>query len=213
MLPSSKYPKKLTVGIDEVGCGCLAGPVVAAGVIWPSYLHDDYSLQINDSKKLSKKKRYLLRDYITDNAIDWYISFIDNNIIDDINIYNARIKAYHNILDNLNVVPEQILIDGTLFKEYTNRFSEIIPYECIISGDNKYQNIAAASILAKCARDSYMKKLCKKYPNYGWHTNMGYSTKQHIKSIKKHGISPYHRKTFGICKSFYSDCLLSSDSE
>ena len=195
----------IEVGIDEVGRGCLCGPVYAAAVILPNKFPDDIYLQIKDSKKLSKKKRVMLSEYIKKNALDWSVGFVKAAEIDDINILQASFKAMHNALDNLEkVVPDHILVDGHMFKPYYHPKSEdFISHNCIIEGDNKFLSIAAASILAKEARDEYMLKLHNKHDylkKYGWDKNKGYATKQHRMAILEHGITKYHRQTFGICK-------------
>jgi ribonuclease HII len=198
------YSDKLEVGIDEVARGCLAGPVFTAAVIWPKDLDCNIQNQIKDSKKLSRKKRHILREYIECNAIDFAVSFKDNTIIDNYNILNATHMSMHDTLDKLNVVPELILVDGNSFKPYYYN-NDIIDHTCIIEGDNKYLPIACASILAKEYHDDYIKKLIddeEQLKKYDWENNMCYGTKKHIDAIKKYGISKYHRKTFGICSKF-----------
>ena len=189
----------LEVGIDESGAGPLAGPLYAAGVILPTECPDDEYIDlwnmINDSKKVSPKKREMLYDYIKFVAIDYSIVSIDEKVIDDINILQARFKAYHKLIDELNIKPSLILMDGDKFKEYPG-----IPHKCILKGDTKYKNIAAASILAKVERDKYMIDLHEKYPLYLWNSNKGYGSKQHINAIKENGLTPYHRRSF--CKNF-----------
>ena len=198
------YSDKLEVGIDEVARGCLAGPVFTAAVIWPKDLNCDIQNQIKDSKKLSRKKRKLLREYIEANAIDFSVSFKDNTIIDDYNILNATHMAMHSALDNLNVVPEFILVDGNSFKPYYYE-NDLIEHVCIIEGDNRYLSIACASILAKEYHDEYIENLLENdsdLKKYDWENNMCYGTKKHMDAINKYGITKYHRKTFGICKNF-----------
>jgi len=175
-------------GIDEAGRGPLAGPVYAAAVILP---HDFDLPELNDSKKLTEKKRYELRKKIEDTATDFAIASVSNEEIDKINILNATFKAMHMAIEKLKITPEHLLIDGNRFKPYKN-----IPFTCIVKGDGKYANIAAASILAKTYRDDYMVDLAKKYPEYGWDTNKGYGTKKHLEAIEKYGITPHHRKSF-----------------
>ena len=196
---------EIEVGIDEVGRGCLSGPVYAAAVILPKKFEDDIYLEIKDSKKLSKKKRAMLAEYIKKNALDYGIGIVKPAEIDDINILQASFKAMHNALDNLTkVAPEHILVDGNLFKPYyCKKSDEFLTHECVIEGDNKYFSIAAASILAKEARDQYMIDLHNKYEHlqkYGWDKNKGYATKQHRTAILEFGVTKYHRHTFGICK-------------
>ena len=181
---------KLECGIDEAGRGCLAGPVTAAAVILkPEFKHE----LIDDSKKLNKISRENLSKIIKENSIAYSIEFINPKIIDEINILNASILAMHKCIKNLSVKPEFLIIDGNRFKNYKD-----IPHETIIKGDEKYLNIAAASILAKHARDNFMNKISKKFPSYYWFKNKGYPTKQHRKSIKEYGITKYHRKSFKL---------------
>ena len=188
---NAQYQFKLReAGCDEVGRGCIAGPVVAAAVILPPDYKNKF---IIDSKKISHKKRKELGQEIIDNAISWSISEVSNNKIDEINILNASILAMHRALDKLKVRPEFIIVDGNKFRPYNK-----ISHECIIKGDNKFQNIAAASILAKNYRDDLMKNLSIKYNKYSWESNFGYPTKKHRYSIKKYGTTRYHRKSFKL---------------
>ena len=198
------YSNQLEVGIDEVARGCLAGPVFTSAVIWPKDLDCEYENEIKDSKKLSRNKRHLLREYIECNAIDFSIGYKDNTIIDKYNILNATHMAMHDALDNLNIVPELILVDGNSFKPYYHN-NDIIEHTCIIGGDNSYLPIACASILAKEYHDDYIKNLIEtdvELNKYDWLNNMCYGTKKHIDAIKYYGISKYHRKTFGICSNY-----------
>ncbi len=190
MLNTQYQYKLVEAGCDEVGRGCIAGPVVAAAVILPP---DYKNKSIIDSKKLSHKKRKEVGQEIIDNATSWSISEVSNNKIDEINILNASILAMHRSLDKLKVRPEFIIVDGNKFKPYRK-----ITHECIIKGDNKFQNIAAASILAKNYRDDLMKNLSIKYDMYSWESNFGYPTKKHRDSIKKYGTTKYHRKSFKL---------------
>lgn len=178
----------IEAGVDEVGRGCLAGPVVAAAVILPKNINIE---GLNDSKKLNENQRELLKIEILKNAVCYAIAEIDNHQIDKINILNASFLAMHNALDALTLTPEMILVDGNRFKPY-----KFIPYQCIIKGDGKFQSIAAASILAKCYRDDLMKTLSKTFGHYGWEHNMGYPTRLHYEGIKKYGITEFHRKTY-----------------
>tara|TARA_B100001113_G_scaffold186590_1_gene152866 strand:- start:818 stop:1417 length:600 start_codon:yes stop_codon:yes gene_type:complete len=190
MLKSKFTDYKLECGIDEAGRGCLAGPVTAAAVILkPEFKHE----LIDDSKKLNKISRENLSKIIKENSIAYSIEFINPKIIDEINILNASILAMHKCIKNLSVKPEFLIIDGNRFKNYKD-----IPHETIIKGDEKYLNIAAASILAKHARDNFMDKISKKFPSYYWFKNKGYPTKQHRESIKEYGITKYHRKSFKL---------------
>ena len=196
----------LQAGIDEVARGCLAGPVYAAAVIWPNEFDDeDNKIILRDSKKLSKKKRAILRDYIEENAIDFSVAFETNEVVDKINILKATHQAMHKAIRNLNVKPDELLVDGNLFTTYFDEFGDIIPHECFIKGDDKFQSISAASILAKVYHDEYIEKLVDENPElevYDWKSNMCYGTKKHIDAIKTHGLSKYHRKTFGICREY-----------
>jgi ribonuclease HII len=190
MLKSSFTKDKIEAGCDEVGRGCLAGPVVAAAVILPKkYKHN----LLTDSKQLSKEQRILLEVDIKRDAISWAIAEVNNDEIDEINILNASFKAMHLAIDKLNELPELLLIDGNRFNPYKN-----LPFQCIVKGDSNYLSIAAASILAKIYRDKLMAVLHKQYPVYGWNTNVGYPTIEHRKGIMKFGITPYHRKSFQL---------------
>jgi ribonuclease HII len=189
LLPT-QYSEKIEAGTDEAGRGCLAGPVTAAAVIFSNnYSNPD----LNDSKKLSEKKRDELRKVIQKEALAFSVVHIDNHVIDKINILNASILAMHKAIKKLKIIPEFILVDGNRFSKY-----ESLNHKCIISGDSKFQNIAAASILAKSYRDELMIKLDKKYPQYNWKNNKGYPTKFHKKSIMLNGPSIYHRKSFRL---------------
>ena len=190
MLKKQFQKNLIEAGCDEVGRGCIAGPVVAAAVILPT---EYFNNSIIDSKKLSPKKREEVGKEIIGNAIAWSVSEVSNNTIDKINILNASILAMHRALDKLKVRPEFIIVDGNKFKPYKN-----VKHECIIKGDNKFQNIAAASIIAKNYRDDLMKNLSQKFDKYSWESNFGYPTKKHRDSIKKHGVTDYHRKSFKL---------------
>ena len=177
-------------GTDEAGRGCLAGPVTAAAVIFP---RDICIPKLNDSKKLTENQRNDLRKEIELKAIAFSVEHVMQNEIDKLNILNASIKAMHKALRKLPICPEFISVDGNKFKSFKK-----IPYKCIIKGDAKFQNIAAASILAKTYRDEYMKLIHQKFQNYYWDSNKGYPTKKHREAIKKHGITKYHRKSFNL---------------
>ena len=194
----------IEAGVDEVARGCLAGPVFAAAVIWPKELEPEDCIKLRDSKKLSKKKREEMRDYIEATALDYSVAYISAEEIDKINILNASIKAMHEALDGLNIKPEALLIDGNKFKPYQID-GEIIPFQCFVKGDDLYQSISAASILAKVYHDEYITNLVdtdSKLEVYDWKSNMCYGTKKHLDAISQHGISPHHRKSFGICKEY-----------
>jgi len=187
MLKSHFYEGKIEAGCDEAGRGCLAGSVYAAAVILP----DDYQNELlNDSKQLTEKKRYQLREIIQRDAVAWAVGIVTPEEIDKINILNASILAMHRALDQLKVRPEAVIVDGNRFKKYQD-----LPHTTIVKGDGKYLSIAAASILAKTYRDDYMNQLAEEYPQYDWLSNKGYPTKKHREAIKQFGITPYHRKS------------------
>lgn len=177
-------------GCDEAGRGCLAGPVFGAAVILPPDFKHDI---LNDSKQLSEKKRYEIRDFIEKNAIAWAVGVCSPEEIDQINILNASIKSMHKALNDLNTKPEFIIIDGNRFKPFND-----IAYETIVKGDGKFFSIAAASVLAKTYRDDYMMQIHEKHPEYNWNKNKGYPTKDHRAAIKEFGITPFHRKSFRL---------------
>ena len=181
---------KHEAGIDEAGRGSLAGPVTAAAVILGKNFENN---DLNDSKKLSSIKRLELKKYIEKNALAYSVAFVNSSYIDNHNILNSTFKAMHKSIENLIVKPNFILVDGNLFKPYNE-----VKYQCVIKGDQKYQNIAAASILAKTYRDEYMSNLHLKFPEYDWIKNKGYGTKFHIYMITKFGRTKYHRKSFQI---------------
>ena len=189
-LLSHYYESLVEAGCDEAGRGCLAGSVYAAAVILPP----DYENELlNDSKKLSAKKRYTLRAEIERDAVAWAVGIVTPEEIDKINILNASFLAMHRALDQLKVRPEAVIVDGNRFKPYQE-----LPFTTIVKGDGKYLSIAAASILAKTYRDDYMQALAKEYPQYDWQSNMGYPTKKHRQAISEHGVTPYHRKSFNL---------------
>ena len=178
------------VGIDEAGRGSLAGPVAAAAVILGKKFENK---NLNDSKKLSQSKRLELKKFIEKNALAYSVAFVSSYKIDKNNILNSTFEAMHKSIEGLNIEPDFILVDGNLFKQYRD-----LKYKCIIKGDQKYQNIAAASILAKTYRDEYMSNLHIKFPEYNWIKNKGYGTKFHVDMITKFGKTKYHRKSFQI---------------
>ena len=180
----------IEAGCDEVGRGCLCGPVVAAAVIIDHQFNHNL---INDSKQLSFRTRIELDSYIKENVLDYSIAELSPEFIDEHNILNASIHAMHNALDQLKLKPELILVDGNKFHPYN-----YIPHQCIIKGDSKFLSIAAASILAKNYRDLLMIQLHEEFPEYGWNKNMGYATKQHREALKKFGPTKYHRKSFRL---------------
>ena len=190
MLKGHYYEGLVEAGCDEAGRGCLAGSVYAAAVILP----DGYENELlNDSKQLTEKKRYQLREIIERDAVAWAVGIVTPEEIDKINILNASILAMHRALDQLKVRPEAIIVDGNRFKKYKD-----LPHTTIVKGDGKYLAIAAASILAKTYRDDYMNGLAKEYPQYDWLSNKGYPTKKHREAIKQFGITPYHRKSYNL---------------
>ena len=190
MLKSHYYESLIEAGCDEAGRGCLAGSVYAAAVILPP----DYQNELlNDSKKLTAKKRYALREEIERDAIAWAVGIVTPEERDKINILNASFLAMHRALDQLQVRPEAVIVDGNRFKPYQD-----LPSTTIVKGDGKYLSIAAASILAKTYRDDYMLSLAEEYPQYDWQSNMGYPTKKHRQAILEHGITPYHRKSYNL---------------
>ena len=190
MLKNHYYDQLIECGCDEAGRGCLAGSVYAAAVILPS----DYSNErLNDSKQLTEKQRYALRTEIERDAVAWAVGVVTPEEIDRINILNASILAMHRAIDGLQVRPQAVIVDGNRFKSYHN-----LPYTTIIKGDGKFLSIAAASILAKTYRDDYMNELALAYPQYDWQSNKGYPTKKHREAIARHGITPYHRRSYRL---------------
>ena len=184
------YSNLIEAGCDEAGRGCLAGSVYAAAVILP---RDYDNPLLNDSKKLTEKRRKDLRDQIVRDAVAWAVGVVTPEEIDKINILNASFLAMHRALDQLAVRPEAVIVDGNRFKPYHD-----LPYTTIVKGDGKYQSIAAASILAKTFRDEYMDSLANEYPYYDWQKNKGYPTKAHREGIRVHGPSPYHRMSYNL---------------
>ena len=180
----------IEAGCDEVGRGCLSGPVVAAAVILDENFEQNL---VNDSKKLTFKTRMELDFYIKDQAKSYAIAELPAEFIDQHNILNASIHAMHKALDKLTIRPELILVDGNKFHPYN-----YIPHQCIIKGDSKMLSIAAASILAKNYRDKLMIQLHNEHPEYGWDTNFGYATKKHQEALIKHGSTKYHRQSFRL---------------
>lgn len=190
MLKSYLVPGIYEAGCDEAGRGCLAGPVFAAAVILP----DNYSHpELNDSKQLTPEVRDVLRAEIENVALAWAVAWVDNHMIDEINILRASIMAMHQALDKLSIRPGHILVDGNRFYPYSK-----VPFSCIIKGDEIYASIAAASVLAKTWRDEYMTNLHRQIGIYSWNTNKGYPTPEHRAAIHQFGISAYHRKTFAL---------------
>ena len=190
MLKNHFYTGMIEAGCDEAGRGCLAGSVYAAAVILP----DDYDNPLlNDSKQLSERQRYALREQIIADARAWAVGVVTPEEIDKINILRASFLAMHRALDQLSVRPEAIIVDGNRFTPYHD-----LPYTTVIKGDGKYQAIAAASILAKTFRDDYMNKLAAEFPQYDWVSNKGYPTKKHREAILRYGPTPYHRMSYNL---------------
>ncbi|MBI5008350.1 MAG: ribonuclease HII [Bacteroidia bacterium] len=190
MLKSFMYHNLTEAGCDEAGRGCLAGPVVAAAVILPKNFKHTV---LKDSKQLSAKTRESLREEIISSSISWNVAFVNNIEIDEINILRASIKAMHIALDGLKKPPQFIIVDGNSFYPYKN-----VKHKTVIKGDSIYFSIAAASVLAKTFRDEYMDKIHMEFPQYGWDRNKGYATALHREAIRKHGITPYHRRSFTL---------------
>lgn len=190
MLINSYQIELIEAGCDEAGRGCLAGPVFAAAVILPA---DFYLESLNDSKQLTHEQRDKLRPIIEKEALAWAVAAVDHEEIDRINILNASFLAMHRAIEKLHVQPQYLVIDGNRFKAYPE-----IPHSCIVKGDGKYLNIAAASILAKTHRDEFMLNLHGEYPQYNWKQNKGYPTIAHRRAVIETGLSPFHRKTFNV---------------
>lgn len=189
-MASQYYKGMIEAGCDEAGRGCLAGSVFAAAVILP----DGYeNALLNDSKQLTEKRRYELREQIERDAVSWAVGIVTPEEIDRINILNASILAMHRALDQLEVRPEAVIVDGNRFKKYQD-----LPHTTIVKGDGKYMAIAAASILAKTYRDDYMNQLAEEFPQYDWQKNKGYPTKKHREAIRQYGTTPYHRMSYNL---------------
>lgn len=177
-------------GCDEAGRGCLAGAVFAAAVILPPGFRNE---QLNDSKKLTERQRYALREVVEENALAWAVGIVEPAEIDRINILNASFTAMHRAVDKLTIRPQHLLIDGNRFNPYPG-----IPHTVVVKGDGKYLSIAAASILAKTYRDDYMSRLDEEYPMYDWKKNKGYPTRKHWEAVRRYGTTPYHRMSFNL---------------
>jgi len=206
LLPYQKEDT-IEIGIDEAGRGCLFGDVFIAGVILPQnileLIEKEKKVVIRDSKKLSKKKRMIAKEFIERVAIDYCVVQKSNEKIDEINILKATLEGMHDVVRNIGRRPEKILVDGNRFPTYFDEDGIEIKHDCIIKGDDTYLSIACASILAKTNKDLYIEKMVKDYPDlekYDLLNNSGYGTKKHIEAIQKYGITDFHRKTFNICK-------------
>lgn len=201
MLKSHYYEGLVEAGCDEAGRGCLAGAVYAAAVILPP---DYENPLLNDSKQLSERQRYRLREIVERDALSWAVGVVEPQEIDRINILNASILAMHRALDQLKLRPEAVIVDGNRFKPYlpsaTNgqQPAAPLPHTTIVKGDGKYLSIAAASILAKTYRDDYMNRLDEEFPMYDWRKNKGYPTKKHREAIAQYGTTPYHRMSYNL---------------
>lgn len=196
LLPIYNKDSLIEVGCDEAGRGCLAGPVYAAAVILPADIEakcPELAVGLNDSKQLSEKKRYALRKLIEQEAQAWAVGIVNNSEIDKMNILRASITAMHRAIDQLEVRPEYIIVDGNRFHAYNN-----LPHSTIVKGDGKFMSIAAASILAKTYRDDFMHKIHDEFPMYHWDKNKGYPSRVHRDAIRQYGATPYHRMTFNL---------------
>ena len=188
MLETQYQQDWLEAGCDEAGRGCLAGSVFAAAVILPPDFHDPL---LNDSKQMTERNRDRLREVIEREAVAWAVEAVSPARIDEINILNASFEGMSLAVRRLDPQPGFLAIDGNRFRSTLE-----IPFCCIIKGDGKYADIAAASVLAKTHRDEYMRRLADEYPQYGWQTNKGYPTREHRLAVREHGITPYHRLSF-----------------
>ena len=205
MLKRFEIPECIEAGVDEAGRGCLMGRVYAAAVVMPVTYPDDDELvsQIKDSKKLSEKKRYLLERYIKNTAVSYGVGWAEPSEIDTHNIYHATILAMHRALSQVKIKMDHLLIDGPNFKPFCDNDDDYPDYTCVVKGDDSYLSIAAASILAKCARDTHVLEIAQLKPCYScyqWEKNKGYGTKSHMTAIKENGISVFHRKSFAPCQ-------------
>jgi ribonuclease HII len=190
MLENHYYEGLVEAGCDEAGRGCLAGSVFAAAVILPP----DYANEkLNDSKQLTERQRYKLRQEVERDALSWAVGVVTPEEIDRMNILNASILAMHRALDKLSLRPQAVIVDGNRFKPYRD-----LPHTCIVKGDGKYLSIAAASVLAKTYRDDYMALMDKEYPGYDWLRNKGYPTRAHRLAIAQLGITPIHRRSYNL---------------
>ena len=193
-------------GIDEAGRGCLFGRVYIAGVILPNHFQNlckEKNITIKDSKKMSKKKRLQSRKFIEEYAIDFAIVYKEHFEIDEKNIFQATMEGMHDVVNQIKTKPTKILVDGNHFRIYRNEEGECIPHECVVSGDNTYLSIAAASILAKTYKDEWIQQIVEEneeYNKYDLLNNSGYGTKKHMEAIKEYGITNHHRKSYGPCK-------------
>lgn len=194
MLEPFMRPAVPEAGCDEAGRGCLCGPVSCAAVILPP----SFSLPgLDDSKRLSEKRRRELRPLIESQALAWAVVMVPAERIDEINILRASIEGMHLALDRLKVVPRHVLVDGNRFSPWRD-----VDFTTVVKGDGKYASIAAASVLAKTHRDEYMESLAERHPGYGWQSNKGYPTKDHLEALSRLGLTPHHRRSFAPCRPF-----------
>jgi len=193
----------IEVGIDEAGRGPLIGRVYVGAVILDPEL--ELHPWLNDSKKLSRKKRAIVRDFVEDNATMFAVAYSDEKTIDEINILNATFKAMHKAVDDLGIIPDHLIVDGNRFVPYVSNEGEFIPHTCVKGGDSIYASICAASVLAKEYHDDYIKELCYKHPElhekYDLLNNMGYGSQNHMEALQKYGPSKFHRMSFAPCKN------------
>ena len=208
MLKPYQTENTLEVGIDECARGCLLGSVFIGAVILPNNIEElceEFNIKIKDSKKMTREQREEAYEFIKMACIDYAVVNKTNDEIDDINILKATLTGMHDVIRSLKIKPEKILVDGDKFYIYRDENGDLIEHECVIKGDDTYMSIAAASILAKVAHDRYILKLVEEYPyleKYDIQNNMGYGSKKHLLAITEYGLTKFHRKTFGICKSY-----------
>lgn len=203
-------PNRVEIGIDEAGAGTFFGSLFIAGVILPQNIEElmeqDGKVVIRDSKKMSQKRREYAEEFIKKNAVEWHIVEKSSEEVDDLNILRARLTGFHDVIRTFKMKPEKILIDGDKFESYVDEDTNVeIESECVIEGDNTYLSIAAASILAKTAQMKHIEEMVEAHPEikkYDIHNNHGYGTARHIHGIKEHGVTPWHRLSFGICRTF-----------
>ncbi len=203
-------PHRIEIGIDEAGAGTFFGSLFVAGVILPQnieeLIEEDGKVVIRDSKKMTQKRREYAEEFIKKNAVEWHIVEKSSEEVDDLNILRARLTGFHDVIKSFQMKPEKILVDGDKFERYVDEeTNEEIESECVIEGDNTYLCIAAASILAKTAQMRHIEEMVEEHPEvkkYDIHNNHGYGTARHINGIKEHGVTPWHRLSFGICRTF-----------
>ena len=202
MLPAFLDPAELEAGVDEAGRGALAGPVVAAAVVWNAEVTGGPAARIRDSKRLTRLQREALRPYIEDEAVAWSVCFVPPEDVDRLNVWGATMAAMRGALDGLDVDVDRVLVDGPHFAGYASRRTgELVPYTCIEGGDDAVLSIAAASVLAKTHRDAHVRAaLAPAHPGYGWEGNVGYGSAEHVRAIRELGLTPHHRHSFGPCR-------------